>query len=151
MAKEQGAIMKDISQPIYFWIACSNDLWRKWFANRFNGAYDFSEIEEFLFQILVMRSSEQTSFKPKAEDLIDRLRVQYIIDFQENRQVCTIQKTGSIFCKTEEITLKKEIDYKVKSIDSMGTMMDSEPYVEVIVGGKIVLESPKNLRFLLLN
>ena len=75
--------MKDISQPIYFWIACSNDLWRKWFANRFNGAYHFSEIEEFLFQMLVMRSSEQTAFKPKAEDLIDRLRVQYIIDFQD--------------------------------------------------------------------
>jgi hypothetical protein len=143
--------MKDISQPIYFWISCSNDLWRKWFSNRFNGAYEFSEIEEFLFQILVMRSLEQTESKPKVEDLINRLRVQYINDFQGNRQVCITQKTGNIFCKNEEITLNKEIDYKVKSIDSMGTMMDSEPYVEVIVGGKIVLETPENLRFLLLD
>ena len=143
--------MKDISQPIYFWISCSNDFWRKWFSNRSNGAYDFSEIEEFLFQILVMRSLEQTASKPKAEDVIDRLRVKYINDFQGTRQVCTTQKTGNIFCKNEEITLNKEINYKVKSIDSMGTMMDSEPYVEVIVGGKIVLESPKNLRFFLLD
>ena len=47
------------------------------------------------------------------------------------------------------VTLEKKTEYVVKSIDTMGTMMDSDPYVEVIVGEKFILESPKNLRFLL--
>jgi len=141
--------MKDISQLIYFWIACCNDLWRKWFAIRSNGSYDFPEIERILFQILVMRSLDKIISTSKAEDLIDKLRVQYVSEIQEDRQVCVTQKSGNVFCKSEYINLKKGIDYRVKSIDTIGTMMDSQPYVEVIVGEKFVLESPKNLRFFL--
>jgi len=141
--------MKDISQLIYFWIACCNDLWRKWFVNRINGSYDFAEIEDAFFRILVIRSLDQTVPTPTTQNLLGRLRVQYINDFQENRQVCITQKSGNILCNTEVITLKKGTDYRIKSIDAMGTMMDSEAYVEVIVGEKFVLESPKNLRFLL--
>ena len=141
--------MKDISRFIHLWIACCNDLWRNWFANRNNGAYDCAEIEELLFHILVTRSLGEAVSNSKTQQFFDRLRVQYLSDFQGERQVCVAQKAGNIFCKTEAITLKKGTAYRIKSIDTMGTMMNSEPYVEVIVGEKFVLESPKNLRFLL--
>jgi hypothetical protein len=47
------------------------------------------------------------------------------------------------------VTLQKGSDFMIKCIDTMGTMMDSNPYVEVIVKEKWILESPKNIRFLL--
>lgn len=108
-----------------------------------------AEVEDVLFRILVIRSLNQAESTPTVQNLLARLRVQYVSDFQENRQVCTTQKAGNIFCKTEVVTLKKGTDYRIKNIDTMGTMMNSEPYVEVIVGERFVLESPKNLRFLL--
>jgi hypothetical protein len=142
-------MMKDISQLIHFWIVCCNDLWRKRFENRNNGGHDCAEIEESLFHILVARPLGQAASTSTMKVLLDRLRVQYVSDFQEDRQVCVTQKAGNIFCKTETITLKKGTDYRIKSIDTMGTMMDSEPYVEVIIGEKFVLDYPRNLRFLL--
>lgn len=139
--------MKDLSTHIYFWIACCNDLWRNWFKDRINGAYDCAEIEDSLFRILVVRPLNQSMSESTVQDLIGRLRVQYIDDFQVNRQVCSVQKSGNIFCETEKVSLKKEGRYSIRSIDPMGTMMDSAPYVEVVIGERFVLEDPANLRF----
>ena len=137
--------MKDISKLICLWISCCNDLWRTWFLNRINGAYDFSEIENVLFRVLVMRSLGQDAFTVTLQDFLGRMRVQYKSDFHENRQVCVTQRSGNVFCKTEIISLKKGTNYRIRNIDTVGTMMNSAPYVDVIVGKKFVLESPDNL------
>ena len=141
--------MKDVSELFYNWIACSNELWRKWLISRVKHTYECVEIEDALFRVLVTRSLDQSASTLTLQNLLGQLRVQYINDVQEDRQVCVTQKAGNIFCKTEKVTIQKGTDYIVKSIDTMGTMMNSEPYAEVIVGNKFILESPKNLRFLL--
>ena len=141
--------MNDVSDLIYFWITCSNDLWRKYFLNRPNGADEFPEIEDALFRVIVVRSVFQVAPTLMLGNLPGLICVHYRSDLMGERQVCHRQKAGNIFCWTEMVTLEKKTEYVVKSIDTMGTMMDSDPYVEVIVGEKFILESPKNLRFLL--
>jgi hypothetical protein len=143
--------MKDISHLIYFWIGCCGDLWRTKFLMRVDGAYDFPEIEDALFRILVMRVSHQNLSTLATPEFFRRLRVRYKSDFDENRQVCAMQKAGNILCKTEVVMLRKENDYTIKGIDTMGTMMDSKPYVEVVIGENFILEPPENLSFLLIN
>jgi hypothetical protein len=141
--------MKDVTELFQLWIACSNSLWRQWFSCRANGADDYAEIEQVLFCVLVLRPLNQAVTNLPLQAILSQIRVQYVNDVQEQRQVCSMQKAGNIFCKTEPVALTQGIDYMIRDVDTMGTMMNSEPYVEVIVKKGFVLESPNNVRFLL--
>lgn len=139
--------MNNISELVHNWIGCSNTLWKSGFLRRPNGAYDYVQVNALLFRALVSNRMERALNATSLESLLPRLCVKYFRNIEEKRQVCTIQKAGNIYCQTENVFMKKEVRYKIKDIDAIGTMMDSMRYVEVIVENKFVLKSPENIYF----
>jgi hypothetical protein len=129
------------------WISCSNDLWLRWFATMENGADEFIDVERFLLRILVLEKGDQRLREFSAEQLFEKLRVIYRIPVNESRQICIRQRAGNVFCSGHVVSISKGDAFKIKSIDTMGTMQDGKPYVEVAYGDGYLLESPDLVEF----
>jgi hypothetical protein len=141
-------MMLDISELVQAWILCSNDVWRKWFLNREHGAHEFEAIEDKLLEVLVLGRVIGREPMITSEEFIARVRVRFVRDVNESRLVCRRQRAGDIFGQSEPVTISKGCMFSVQSIDTAGTMLNSEPYVEVPWQSGFILEPPKNLEFL---
>jgi hypothetical protein len=141
--------MKDISELIQFWIRCCCDLWTKWFKNREHGAHEFVEIEDKLLEILVIAQALHGQQVISPEEFIRRIKVRYTKDVTASRQVCKRQAAGNVFGKAEDVVISKGSLFSVRGIDTMGTMLNSGPYVEVVWKDGFILEPINNLEFLL--
>lgn len=65
----------------------------------------------------------------------------------QTRQVCVVQRAGNVFCRPQSISVPAESKLHVESIDTMGTMGNGMPYVEVKFRDGYFLESPDLLDF----
>ncbi len=138
--------MKEISESIYLWVRCGNDIWKKWFSQRANGASEFAQIEERLFDILVAGEVVHGQ-AVVAQDFVRHIQVRYIKDIDENRQYFKRQTGGTLFGQAEVVKISKGTVLPIQAIDTAGTMLDSEPYVEVVWKQGFLLESVGNLEF----
>lgn len=142
--------MIDVTESLRNWMSCSNRLWREYFIHKDNASDRFVPIESALFEALVIRDLEEIRFSTfSSASVFDHLRVEYLIDVDGTRQLCVIQKAGNVFCKQEAVSISRGSIYKIKSVDTMGTMLDGNPYAEIIFPGGYILETPRILRFFL--
>jgi hypothetical protein len=140
--------MKEISKSIEEWTACCNEVWRNWFIHREEAIHDFAEIEEKLLQVLVIRKIEPQA-ENAVEKFVQRLRVEYKEQIADVRQFCVRQAAGNIFGTPKFLTIQQGSIHKVQSIDTMGTMLEIGPYVEIVWENGFILEPVKNVRFYL--
>lgn len=115
---------------------------------RVNGSFDFAEIEEKLFDILVANDvAREQIFTMR--DFFRHVKVRYIKDVDEHRQCFVRQAAGNLFGRAETVKIAKGSCFPIQTIDTAGTMLDSEPYVEVIWKQGFLLESVGNVEVLL--
>ncbi len=139
--------MQDITILIQTWILCCNDVWGRWFLSYGKKIDDFEEVESALFCTFVLNPLKLSPTIDLDEVFYSKLRVRYLDDAHESRQVCIQQRGGNVFCKPEVVALEGGREYRVRNVDVVGVMMDGHPYVEVVIGQRFILESPENLRF----
>ena len=139
-------IVKDITQYILAWTSCCNEIWDNWFCNVENGEDEFLEVEEVLFSSLVL-SQLSLENRPNLDDCYKLLRARYKTDGEEQRSVCRLQKSGTIYCQRKTIKFKKDNIVPIKSIDVMGTMLNRKPYVEIKLNNdEYLLEPIENVK-----
>jgi hypothetical protein len=131
------------------WVACSNDMWLRWFASIENSADEFIDVDKYLLNLLVLEKSKPSLRNLSTEQFFDKLRVVYRSSVDASRQVCVRQRAGNIFCSGRAVSISKGDVFKVKSIDTMGTMQNGKPYVEVVYGEGYLLESLDLLDFVI--
>lgn len=148
LSEQEESEVMPLTDLVYRWIACSNDLWIRWFSSSENGADEFPDIERFLLMHLVFEKSDHRLRNISAEDFFDKLRVTYRSSVDELRQTCVKQRAGNIFCTSSDVSISRGEVFKVRSIDTMGIMQNGQPYVEVVYGDGYLLESPDLLEFL---
>ncbi len=137
--------MLDITKHIATWVICCNEVWIKWFSNNENGEDEFYEVEEALFSTLVL-SNIKLIERPRLQVCYPLLKGVYKCDVSGERSVCKRQKAGNIFCQSKQIAYDKNTSLAIKSIDVLGTMLDGEPYAELIITDQeFILEPLVNL------
>lgn len=142
--------MIHVTALIRDWIRCSNDLWSRWFASTAKGASEFPDIERALLNAMVLERGGLSSKGVSPENIFQRMRVVYAVPIDEQtRQLCVVQRSGNVFCRPEIVSARAGSQFEVKSIDTMGTMQNSRPYVEVKFGGGYILESPDSVDFVI--
>lgn len=140
--------MIDVTALIRAWICCSNDLWLRWFASEERGASEFSCIEMALLNAMVLDRGGLSSKGLSPENFFERLRAIYTVSINEQiRQLCVVQRSGNVFCRPQSVSAQAGTIFHVKSIDTMGTMENGRPYVEIDFGNGYVLESPDLVEF----
>ena len=139
--------MRDITEPILDWVKCSSEIWKNWFKTREHGAYTFSELEEKLFELLVCREIEIPFTETGIESFFANMRVQYLHDIYETRQIVVRQRAGNLFGSPKVVKIDKGSIYSIHRIDTAGTMLNSQPYVEVVWGNGMLLEAIDNVTF----
>ena len=140
-------MMKDITQIVCFWFECCRDVWRRWFKDRNEGAHEFVSIEQLLLETLVSDKLSEEGKVFVREEFFRHLQVRYRQEIVESRSFCVRQKAGNIFCKSREIRIPAGSIYSVRSMDTVGTMLDGVPYVEVEMDDGYILEPTENLEF----
>jgi hypothetical protein len=138
----------DITNLIRQWLLCSSDLWMRWFKDRENGADEFISIEEALLDVMVIQKLGLDLKGVSTDTFIKQLRVKYVFPVDDIRQLCIKQHAGNIYCSPKSVTIPDGSIQRVKAIDTMGTMLNDKPYVEVVFGKGFILESPDALDFL---
>lgn len=124
---------------------CCKEVWMKYFSSNENGDDEFCEVEEALFSTLVLSNIKLVE-RPKLRACYPLLRGVYKHDVADERSVCKRQKAGNIFCQSKKITYSKNTSLPIRSIDVLGTMLDGEPYVELIITNQeFILEPLVNL------
>ncbi|MFT4926246.1 MAG: hypothetical protein ACI8WB_002344 [Phenylobacterium sp.] len=137
--------MQDITSNVKIWIACCRDVWGKWFVELEDGEDEFLAVEEALLSALVLAKIEGDS-RPSIDKFYEAMKATYKIDINDFRSVCSIQKAGNTYCKSEKIVLSKAQEFDVKSIDSIGVILDGIPYVELqLEVNKFILEPVESL------
>jgi hypothetical protein len=96
---------------------------------------------------MVLESGDLNCAGLSAENFCKRLRVTYPIAVQESRQLCIEQNSGNVFCSPNDVSIKEGDVFRVRLIDTMGTMESGRPYVEVLYGDGYILESPLAVEF----
>lgn len=140
--------MKNITPHILDWVKCSNELWANWFRARKHGAYAFSEVEEKLCELLVCNEAGLQFPVGGIEEFFSKVKVQYLRDVHENRQVFARQRSGNIVGAPRMVKIIQGSLYRIRLVDTAGTMLESRPYAEVIYGNETLLEPTENLMFL---
>ena len=136
--------MAVVTDAVQQWISCCNDLWLRWFSTRENGADEFLVIEDVLLRIFVLEKKWPQDTNLSTDQFFEKLLVMYPKSVNESRQTCTKQRAGNVFCRTQPVAITENSIFKVKSIDTMGTMQNGQPYVEVVFGKGYILEQPEN-------
>jgi hypothetical protein len=140
--------MINVTTLVRQWIYCSNDLWSRWFASTESGAHQFSDVELALLSAMVLERGDLSRMGVTVENFFERLLVIYPNSINEQtRQFCVVQNSGNIFCKPQIVSMPSGSKFKVESIDTIGTMDDGRPYVEVEFGNGYLLESPDSIEF----
>lgn len=140
--------MKDITAPVLDWAKCSSELWTNWFKARKHGAYAFSELEEKLCELLVCREAGLQFPAGGVEEFFSKVRVQYLRDIHESRQVFVRQHSGNIIGAPRVVKMDQGSLHRIRLVDTAGTMLSSQPYAEVVFGNETLLEPIENLVFL---
>ncbi|MBU2571908.1 MAG: hypothetical protein KJ725_18135 [Gammaproteobacteria bacterium] len=96
-----------LTDLMYRWIACSNDLWLRWFASMKNGANEFIDVERFLLDFLVIEKIDQRLNGISPDQFFDMMRVIYRVSVNESRQICVRQRAGNVFCKGGTVSILK--------------------------------------------
>jgi hypothetical protein len=140
--------MIDVTALVRQWILCSNDLWSRWFASTERGASEFLGIELALLDAMVLERGDLSCKGLSIENFFEKLHVIYPTSINHQvKQLCLAQRTGNIFCKPHTVSVSAGDKFRVKSIDTMGTMQGGRPYVEVQFGDGYILESPDSVDF----
>jgi hypothetical protein len=111
---------------------CCKDVWSKWFSSSENGEDEFYEVEEALFSTIVLSNIELVE-RPKLRACYALLKGIYKHDVASERSVCKRQKAGNIFCQSKKVAYEKNTSLPIRSIDALGTMLDGEPYAELMI------------------
>jgi hypothetical protein len=140
--------MTSVTALVLQWIHCSNDLWSRWFAATERGASEFPEVELALLQVMVLDRGNLSSKDLSPENFFEKLWVIYPtrIDGQV-RQLCVVQRSGNVLCRPHSVSIAAGDEFKVKSIDTMGTMENGRPYIELAFGDGYILEAPDSVEF----
>lgn len=133
--------MKDITKYVITWVMCCEEIWTTWFANIENGDDEFLEVEEALFSTLVLSHLKLTR-RPSLNEVYPLLKGVYKEEMKVVRSVCVKQKAGNIYCQSNEVVYPKNTSLPIKYIDFMGTMLDGEPYAELIISDEEYLLEP---------
>lgn len=137
--------MIDVTKYITTWVMCCKEVWGKWFLSSENGEDEFYEVEEALFSTLVL-SNVKLIERPKLRECYVLLKGVYKYDVAGERSVCKRQKAGNIFCQSKKVAYDKHTSLAIRSIDVLGTMLDGEPYAELIITDQeFILEPLVNL------
>jgi hypothetical protein len=132
----------DVTNLVLAWAECSKAVWVNLFKEQHNAIDHYQEIENSLFRSLVTDKMAVAFVEPS------NLEVMYQSKVDGPRQVCSRQKSGNIFCESKNVSLDADVFYKLRAIDPLGTMMDGEPYAEVVYQGEsYILEPITALRF----
>ncbi|WP_295628492.1 hypothetical protein [uncultured Nitrosomonas sp.] len=137
--------MIDITPHILVWLACCKEVWGNWYKKLDNGEDEFGEVEQALFSSLVLSSINMVN-RPDLDKCYKLLFAVYKADVEDYRSVCTKQKSGNIYCESKVIKFDKDTVLPIKAIDSIGTMQEGKPYVELKINEhEYILESIDNL------
>jgi hypothetical protein len=140
--------MTDVTALVRHWISCSNDLWSRWFASTDTGASEFPGIELALLNAMVLERGDLSCKGLSTENFFEKLRVIYPTSMNDQiKQLCVVQRSGNVFCRPHSVSVSAGNILRVKSIDTMGTMQNGQPYVEVKFGDGYLLEVPDSLEF----
>lgn len=142
--------MIDVTALVKVWIRCSNELWMRWFISTKSGASEFPEIELALLNAMVIERSGLSSKGLNVKNFFERLRIVYpgAVD-EQVRQHCVVQRHGNVFCSPRVVSFPSQTYFYVRSIDTMGTMEDGRPYIEVKFDDGFILESPDSVDFII--
>lgn len=145
---DRGYRVIDVTRSVRQWICCSHDLWARWFAAREDGVSEFSGVELALLSAMVLESRSLSPEGLSSSRFFERLFVSYAEPIEDQtRQVCVVQRAGNVFCRSQRISVPAKSKLHVESIDTMGTMGNGMPLVEVKFGAGYFLESPDRLDF----
>jgi len=133
--------MRDITKYIAIWVMCCKEVWSKWFSTNENGEDEFYEVEEALFSALVLSNIGLVE-RPKLRACYALLKGTFKYDVVGDRSVCKRQKAGNIFCQSKKIAYDKNISLPIRSIDPLGTMLDGEPYAELMISDQEYILEP---------
>lgn len=140
--------MIDVTDLVRQWICCSNDLWVRWFSSKEAGVSEFPGIELALLNAMVLERGALSCKGVSIESFFERLWVIYPMSIDDQiRQFCVVQRSGNVFCRPHSVSFSAGSKFHVKSIDTMGTMENGRPYVEVKFGDGYLLESPDLVDF----
>lgn len=140
--------MTDVTGLVLQWIRCSNELWSRWFSSTERGASEFPSVELALLKAMVLERGGLSCEGLSPENFFEKLWAIYPTCMgDEVRQLCVVQRSGNVFCRPRGVSIAAGEKFRVKSIDTMGTMDDGRPYVEVAFGDGYILESPDSVDF----
>ena len=146
--------MKDVTDLVVHWFKCSNDTWSRWFADREDGADEYISIESAMLVSLVidkLRASRSGLSRDTGDRLFESLRVSYVRSVDDHRVLCREQKGGNVYGESVKVEIPEGSLHRIKSLDSMGTMLDGVPYVELIYDDGFILEPFENLKYQLVD
>lgn len=143
--------MKDVTELVLHWFKCSNDIWFRWFADREDGADEYISVESALLDSLVIDKLCIGRSDLPGGELFESLRVTYVRSVDDHRVLCHEQKNGNVYGESVKVEIPEGSLHRIKSLDSMGTMLDGVPYVELIYNDGFILEPFENLKYLLVN
>ena len=147
---EEFNFMKDITKLITYWVDCSNNLYQKWFAPREDGLHEFISVEEALLDALVLQKLLEEGVQIELKNFFNRVLVQYNLNVSEPRMTCAKARSGNIVGELELFTAEKGTEFFINTIDTTGNMLGIEPYSEVKIEDKFILEPVENLNFFLI-
>jgi hypothetical protein len=140
--------MTDVTALVRHWINCSNDLWLRWFSSTERGASEFLNIELALLNVMVLERGGFLETGWSIENFFEKLWAIYPMSIDDQvRQLCVVQRAGNVFCRPYSLSVSTGEKFRVKSIDTMGTMENGRPYIEVKFGDGYILESPDSIEF----
>ena len=114
------------------------------------GADEFLPVELALLNSMILKKIGLSTEGVSAENFFERLRVLYLAPVDEElRQYCVVQRSNNVFCTPRRISILLGKEFRVKSIDTMGTMQNGLPYVEIVFADGYLLESPDSITFVL--
>jgi|AAUQ01.1.fsa_nt_gi hypothetical protein len=117
-----------ITEKIIKWIQCSHSAWSNCFFENIDNRFEFHVIEKAYLELIVLNP-----LNIKKEQFKELLFVKYKKDINDIRVVCKKQKAGNIFCKSKKIFIDKNSYYLVKSVDTIGELLNGLPYIEVFI------------------
>jgi hypothetical protein len=101
-----------------------------------------------LLKAMVLERGNLSCRDLSLENLFERLWMIYPSSIDEQvRQLCVVQRSVNVFCRPHRVSVVAGERFRVKSIDTMGTMENGRPYIEVAFGDGYILESPESVEF----
>ncbi|MBU1306644.1 MAG: hypothetical protein KKF33_14140 [Alphaproteobacteria bacterium] len=141
-SEPEGSNMLVLTKKINLWATYSNRLWVECFSKNSDDPSEFSCVEKTLFEVMVL-----DELKIGEKEFWDEVTAYYILPDNSQKQFCKTQRAGNIYCHARSISISREAKLKIKSIDTAGTMMSGEPYVELYYDDGFILEQIDSLEF----